>query len=135
MAAVVENLPTDVGLALDLLVGAGAAYASAVRANRILSSAAAYLHGVCVAVLVQAIAFTALVLVSQQSQGPTVLEWGPFRFVSVLPQTIFWGPRFALGILTRPVLGSAPALALLMLLLASLALFLAAPRWLRRSLT
>lgn len=52
MAVLVEDLPTGLGVAIDLLLGAGAAYASVIRGNRILSSAAAYVHGVCVAVLV-----------------------------------------------------------------------------------
>ena len=56
MDALVDELPAEIGVVLDLLIGAANAYASVVRANRVLSSAASYLHGVCVAVLVQAIA-------------------------------------------------------------------------------
>src|SRR5260370_9764292 len=92
MAALVDDMPADFGVALDLLVGAGAAYAMAVRANRILSSAAAYLHGVCVAVLLQAIAFVTLVLVSQQSQGPMIIQLAPIPFGSVVPHSVFTVP-------------------------------------------
>src|SRR5258708_25533681 len=85
MAAVVDHFPAGIGVAVDLLVGAGAAYAAAIRANRILSSAAAYLHGVCVAFLLQAIAFVGLVLISEQSHAPSLFEIGPIRFASVAP--------------------------------------------------
>jgi hypothetical protein len=134
MTVLVENLRPGVGVALDLLVGAGAAYAAAIRANRILSGAAAYLHGVCVAVLIQAIAFVVLILVSQQSQSPTVIQVGPIPFASVTPLAIWWR-QLASAALTRPVVDTLPLLALLTLLLASFALAVAAPRWLRRRVT
>ena len=133
MAALVGDLPAGVGVALDLLVGAGAAYAMAVRANRILSSAAAYLHGVCVAILLQAIAFVALVLLSQQSHSPLIIQVGPVQFASIVPQPWF-AFRLSPSVLVRVINDSTPALFLLALLLAILALLLAAPRLLRRGL-
>ena len=134
MSALVDDLHPGVGVALDLLAGAGAAYASALRANRVLSSAAAYLHGVCVAVLLQAIAFVGLILVSQQSQGQTIVELGPVRFAAVIPR-IYFGFLLNMSAATavRAAVASLPALTLLMLMVAVLVLVVAAPRLLRRS--
>jgi hypothetical protein len=133
MAALVEDMPAGFGVATDLLVGAGAAYAAAIRGNRILSSAAAYLHGVCAAVLVQAIAFVSLVLVSQRSQGPTIVELGPIQFAMVTPQTAYFLRNLAAVLWTRTITDALPALVLLAILAALLALVLATPGWLRRS--
>jgi hypothetical protein len=133
MAALVDDLPAGVGVALDLLVGAGAAYAMAVRANRILSSAAAYVHGAFVAVLLQAIAFVALVLLSQQSHGPLIIKVGPVQFGSVVPQSVF-AIRALQSALVRVFSDSMPAFALLAMLLVVLAVVLAAPRLVRRGL-
>ncbi len=133
MAALIDDLPADIGVALDLLVGAGAAYAMAVRANRILSSAAAYLHGVCVAVLLQAIAFVTLVLVSQQSQGSMIIQLGPIQFGSVVPQSVFRISELQ-SALVRTVVDSMPAFVLLASLLVIFVLVVAAPRLVRRSL-
>jgi hypothetical protein len=133
VSALVEDLRPGVGVALDLLIGAGAAYASVIRANRILSSAAAYLHGICVAVLVQAIVFVSLILVSQRSQGQTVVELGPLRFAAIVPriQIGWWLQLSETG--ARAVVGSLPALGLLMLMVAVLVVVVAVPRLLRRS--
>jgi len=49
LEALVDDLPGRTGVAFDLLLGAAMAYAAVIRGNRILSSAGAYLHGVCVA--------------------------------------------------------------------------------------
>jgi hypothetical protein len=134
MSDLVEQLPSGPGVALDLLIGAGAAYARAIHDNRILSSAASYLHGVCVAVLVQAIAFVTLILFSQQSHGTFTIQLGPFPFVSVAP-AVYWGGRLlSLAGVASPVLGSLPALALLLPLVAALVLIVAGPRWVRRRL-
>lgn len=131
MAVLVEDLPAGVGVAVDLLVGAAAAYASAIRGNRILSSMAAYLHGVCVAVLLQAIAFVGLVLISQRSQSQTIVELGPIRFASVMPLFDYGFYLSLSATAARAIAGSIPALGLLMLLVAVLALVAIAPRWLR----
>lgn len=133
MAALVSDLPAGVSVALDLLVGAGAAYAMAVRANRILSSAAAYLHGVCVAVILQAIAFVALVLLSQQSHGPLIVQVGPVEFGSVAPQSVFRIGALQ-SALVQVFTDSMPAFVLLALLLLVLALVLMGPRLVRRGL-
>lgn len=133
MSDLVEQLPSGLGVALDLLIGAGAAYVSAIRDNRILSSAASYLHGVCVAVLVQAIGFVTLILFSQQSHGSLTIVLGPFPLVSITP-AIYWG-RLLLGALAlHPALESLPAEALLLPLVAALLLLVAGPRWVRRRL-
>jgi hypothetical protein len=130
MDALVEDLPAEAGVVLDLVVGAAVAYATVVRANRVLTSGAAYLHGVCVAVLLQAIAFVALVLVSQQTQSSTIVDVGPFRFATVVREDFFLLHRFALTVGT--LIDSAPAGVLLMLLVATLGLVIAVPRRLRR---
>jgi hypothetical protein len=137
MDALVEELPSEIGVALDLLIGAAVAYASVVRSNRVLSTAAAYLHGVCVAVLVQAIAFVTLVLVSQQSQRSSIVEIGPFQFATVTqpgllglvePSALFSSQ------IARTLIPSLPAVMVLMLLVATLVLVLAGPRWVGRSI-
>jgi hypothetical protein len=134
MSELVEQLPSGPGVALDLLIGAGAAYVSAIRANRILSSAASYLHGVCVAVLVQAIAFVTLILFSQQSHGAITIALGPFPFVSVAP-AIYLGRGLLAAQTVLIGIGSLTALALLLPLVAALVLLVAGPRWVARRLT
>jgi hypothetical protein len=134
MSDLVEQLPSGAGVALDLLIGAAAAYAAAIRRNRILSSAASYLHGVCVAVLVQAIAFVSLILYSQQSRGPFAIALGPFAFVSVAPATYWGGQLQSLIATVQPVLAPLPALALLLALVVALMLLVTGPRWVRRRL-
>lgn len=132
MDALVDELPAGIGVALDLLIGAARAYASVVWGNRVLSSAASYLHGVCVAVLVQAIAFVTLVLISQQSPDPTIVAIGPVHFAEADPGLI--GLHFSLATVTGPIIGSLPTAILLIALLAMLLLVLAGPRWVKRSI-
>jgi hypothetical protein len=134
MDALVDDLPGGVGVALDLLVGAAVAYASIVRDNRVLSTAAAYLHGVCVAALVQAIAFVTLVLVSQQSHGTTVVAVGPLYVVAVIRPVPYLFRDLSALIRAQELAGSLPAAILLMLLIATLVAALAGPRWVRRSI-
>jgi hypothetical protein len=134
MDALVDELPKGIGLALDLISGAAVAYASVVRGNRALSTAAAYLHGVCVAVLVQAIAFVTLVLVSQQSQSPTIVQIGAWQIASVVPQGTFPFRELSAYVRAQALLESLPAVILLVLLVTILALALAGPRWIRRSI-
>jgi hypothetical protein len=134
VAVIVEDLPADFDVAVDLLVGAGAAYASAIRANRILSSSAAYVHGVCVAILLQAIAFVSLVLISQRSASPTTIGLGPFQFASVTPQP-YWGRLLSLSDAAQmAAVVSASALVLLIGLVVALTVVVTAPRLLRRSI-
>ena len=132
MDALVEELPAEAGVVLDLVVGAAVAYATVVRANRVLSTGAAYLHGVCVAVLLQAIAFVTLVLVSQQSQGSTIVDVGLFHFASVVRSDFHLLHRLS-ALIVRTLIDSATAEVLLLLLVATLIFAIVAPRRLRRS--
>jgi len=135
MDALVDELPAEIGVVLDLLIGAASAYASVVRGNRVLSSAASYLHGVCVAVLAQAIAFVTLVLVSQQSQHPSIVAIGPVQFASVAqPRFIELHHGLLASVMVQTIIGSLPAVILLIALLAILTLVLAGPRWVQRSM-
>jgi hypothetical protein len=134
MGALVEELPAEIGVALDLLIGAAIAYASVVRGNRVLSTAAAYLHGVCVAVLVQAIAFVTLVLASQQSHGSTIVEIGPLHIVAVIQPALSPFRKLSASVRAQELAESLPAVILLMLLVAILVVALAGPRWVRRSI-
>jgi hypothetical protein len=133
MDALVDELPGEIGGALDLLIGAASAYVSVVRGNRVLSSAASYLHGVCVAVLVQAIAFVTLVLVSQRSLDPTFVAIGPVRFVVAHPGVIQLHSGLASAV--GPIIESLPAAILLIALLAILLVIVAGPRWVKRSMS
>ena len=132
MDALVEELPGKVGVALDLLIGAASAYATVIRGNRVLSSAASYLHGVTVAVLVQAIAFVTLVLVTQRSADQITVAIGPIQFAFTDPGLI----RLHSSLLSAigPAIGSLSTPVLLIALLAILVLVLAGPRWVKRSL-
>ena len=133
MDALVDDLPGGVGVAVDLLVGAAIAYASVVRGNRFLSTAAAYLHGVSVAILVQAIAFVTLVLVSQQSQRTTVVEVGSMYVVAVIRPVPSLFRELPALVRAQELAESLPAVILLVLLVAVLVLALVGPRWVRRS--
>lgn len=135
MEVLVEATPGGLGIALDLLTGAAVAYRDVIRANRILSSAGAYLHGICVAVLLQAIVFVTLVLVGQGSGEPTNLSAGPFVFATV----VGIGPRSLDGFraLGEQVMWMAmrrswiPEAVVLAGLLGLLALVVATPRFVR----
>jgi len=133
LEGLVREMPDRAGTTLDLLVGAAIAYRDVVRANRILSAAGAYLHGLCVAVLVQAIAFVSLVMVAQGRSDATDLRLGPFDLATFIPPPL---PATATD-LEPAILFRAAADAWLAetLLLAALALMLAAvltaPRLLR----
>ena len=81
----VQDMPGRMGTALDLLVGAAIAYRDVIRANRILSAAAAYLHGLCVAVLLQAIVFVSLIMAAQGRADATVFGIGPVALATFIP--------------------------------------------------
>ena len=134
MDALVDELPAEIGVVLDLLIGAASAYASVFRSNRVLSSAASYLHGACVAVLAQAIAFVTLVLVSQQSQHPTIVAIGPVQFASIAQPGLIELHGLLASAMVQTIIGSLPAVILLIALLAILTLALAGPRWVLRSM-
>lgn len=134
MEDLVDELPSDLGVTLDLLIGAARAYAAVVAGNRVLSAAAAYVQGVCAAVLVQAIAFVTLILISQQTAGETRVQAGPFLLATVVRPFFLHG-----GIRTLPAVvltqGLAPewlpGLVLLAALAVALAIVVAAPRLVR----
>ena len=137
MEVLVDELPSRTGVALDLLLGAAMAYAFVIRGNRILSAAGAYLHGVCVAVLLQAIGFVLLILYSERWPGGvnTDAALGPFHFAAVMWPIDFFGPRsLTQAQLTRWLpLDWLPAIGLLVVLVATLVVVMTAPRLLRTS--
>lgn len=127
MEVLLEEVPDEIGVGLDLVLGAGAAYAAVIRGNRILSAAGSYLNGVCVAVLVQAIAFVTFVLVAETSRNSfSAVDVGTVRVIAYLHPYLF-------GL--RPLTASMalqldwlPAAVLLAVLLGALAFLLTAPR-------
>ncbi len=134
MEVLVEDMPGRLGVALDLLIGAAVAYRDVIRRDRILSAGGAYLHGVCVAVLVQAIAFVSLILAGQRSPDPTNLHAGPFYLATVVGIQPWSGDE--LGEQAAVMLGSTSApwlleIGLLVFLVFGLMVVLATPRLLR----
>ena len=87
----VQEMPARMGTALDLLVGAAIAYRDVIRANRILSAAGAYLHGLCVAVLLQAIVFVSLIMAAQSHAVATVFGIGPVGLATFVPAVRYRG--------------------------------------------
>src|SRR5205814_8315919 len=83
MEVLLDDLPREAGVGLDLVLGAGTAYAAVIRGNRILASAGAFLHGVCVAVLLQAIAFVTFILFGLSSNLAADAWFGPFHIDSI----------------------------------------------------
>jgi hypothetical protein len=129
MEILLEQLPGEIGVGLDLLLGAAAAYATVVRGNRLLSAAGAYLHGLCVAVLLQAIAFVSFILIAQRSTSSTYIDFGNVRFGAyVRPSFLFYGSASLIQNLNLDWL---PSAIILLTLVAGLALVLAAPRLMR----
>lgn len=84
MDALLDEIPAGPGVALDLLLGAASAYGDVIHANRILSALGAYIHGICVAVLLQATALVGLILVAQGSNNPTEAWLGPVHLGTVM---------------------------------------------------
>ena len=134
MDALVDELPAEIGVVLDLLIGAARAYASVVRGNRVLSSAASYLHAVCVAVLVQAIGFVTLVLVSQKSQQSTIVAIDQVQFASVAQPGLIELHGLLASVTVQAIIGSLPAVILLIALPAMLTVVLAGPRMVHRAM-
>ena len=132
MEVLLDETPANVGLGLDLVLGAASAYATLIRGNRILSAAGSFLHGVCVAVLLQGIIFVSFILYAARSgANPVLVELGPVRLAT-------FARPFLLGqTQLLPALGLTPAtdflasLALLVTLVAALVLVVASPRLLR----
>ena len=130
MEVLLDDMPRQTGVGLDLVLGAGAAYAAVIRGNRILASAGAFLHGVCVAVLLQAIAFVTFILFGLSSNLAADAWFGPFHIASFeRSQLLFNGlePLFR----NNRTVEWLPAAAILVVLLGSLVLLVVAPRLLR----
>jgi len=127
MEVLLEDLRGESGVFLDLAVGAVIAYATVVRGNRFLNTAAAFVHGVCVAVLLQAIGFVVLVLAGNNAAGVALpIGLGPIHIAT------FWRSTALLGLEVAPLLSASAvgltALAMLAVLMVALATFLAVPR-------
>jgi ABC-type transporter Mla maintaining outer membrane lipid asymmetry permease subunit MlaE len=131
MEDLLDRLPSRPAMAIDLLFGAARVYVDVIRADRLLSTAGAFVHGASVAVLLQAIAFLALVLIAQGLNKPADIHLGPFHLVTVGPLLIREFNPYLLhvsalhGWMSSP--GIAPA-ALMAALLAALVIVLASPR-------
>ena len=134
LEVLVDEMPAKAGIALDLLIGAAVAYRDIIRANRVLNAAGAYLHGLCVAVLVQAIVFVSMVLAGQHATNPIDFRIGLLNFVTVQgPNYIRLGPReLSADVWVQTIaLPIAADLLLLAALGAALTLVLATPRMVR----
>lgn len=133
MEALLEDMPGQIGVGLDLVWGAAAAYAAVIRGNRVLSAAGAYLHGVTVAVLLQAIAFVVFVLYAEHSGLPTALNLGSVHFALFYVPWLFEIRSNALSSMLAgwPTLMLLPELGLLAVLFAVLVAVVAAPRLIR----
>ena len=136
--AELEALADDVGPgiagSLDLVLGAAAAYAAVVRGNRVLAAAGAFLHGLSVAVLVQAIVFVSILLVATRSASATI-SIGPFPIINVaflgnLLAQHELAPSTVLALVGPP--GLMPYAAVLAVLAFALGVVLAAPGLVRR---
>jgi hypothetical protein len=131
MEVLLEDVPGEIGVGLDLVLGAGSAYAAVIRGNRILSAAGAYLHGVCVAVLVQAIAFVAFVLVAETSRhSTTAVQIGPIALIAYTHPYVF-GSLLSEAASVALALDWLPTALLLAVLLGALAFLVTAPRLVR----
>ena len=134
LETLIHETPGRAGVALDLLVGAAIAYRDVIRGNRVLSASGAYLHGVCVAVLLQAILFLSLVFVGQRSTALTDLSFGPIDLVTFQPPVFFGGLTNRLAsevVVQKVILPLITEVVLLAALLAALAFVLAIPRLVR----
>jgi hypothetical protein len=129
MEDLVDHLPSRPSVAVDLLFGATAAYIDVVRGNRILSTAGAFVHGACVAILLQAIGFVVLVLVGQGSKEPTDFHLGPFHLVTIDPLVRQFNPNLLnLSAAADRMSAAATSIELLSALVAALVIVLASPR-------
>lgn len=134
MEALLEDVPDRLGVALDLLVGAAVVYRDAIRANRFLSACGAYLHGICVAVLLQAIGFVSIILFAQSAGGQAEVHIGPIAIATVF-SGVYHGDvlrSLAPELWINYALDWVRALVLLLTLVAALTLVMATPRLVRR---
>ena len=127
MEVLLEDLGGETGVFLDLAVGAVIAYAAVVRGNRVLTTAAAFLHGVCVAVLLQAIAFVILVLAGNHGAGILLpVGFGPVHIATFWRSTALFGLEARLSLPAAGV--GLTASAMLAALVVALAALLLVPR-------
>jgi hypothetical protein len=135
LEVLVKDMPGRLGTGLDLLAGAAIAYRDVIRSNRILSAAGAYLHGLCVAILLQAIPFVSMIMFAQGSADQTVFRVGPVDFATFAPAVRYsrqLSPAlYAQVWVAKFVDAWVPELVLLAVLFSTLAAVLAAPRLLR----
>jgi hypothetical protein len=135
LESLVEEMPGRLGVAVDLIVGAAIAYRDVVGANRVLSAAGAWLHGLCVAVLLQAIVFVSLIMAAQGTASPSDFRVGPADLATYIPAThLRFGNLLSLGdvVWARQLAQTwLPEAALLVALVVALVGVMAAPRALR----
>ena len=135
MEVLVDDMGGRLGVALDLVIGAAVAYRDVIAGNRILAAAGACLHGMCVAVLLQAIGFVSVILVAQRNSDPTEIKIGPFDFATVIPTRYFGFGGLRPGLETLQLqlnVGWPIEATLLIALVLALAIVLASPRLLRK---
>ena len=132
MEVLLEELPTGIGVGLDLVLGAAGAYAAVIRGNRFLSACGAFLHGIWVAVLLQSIAFVTFILVAESSRDTfTTVQVGALRLVTYMRPGPF-GPLLREGAASLALrFDWLPSAALLAALVLALAFVLAMPRLVR----
>jgi hypothetical protein len=97
LEVLIQDMPGHLGTALDLVIGAAIAYRDVVRGNRVLNAAGAYLHGLTVAVLLQAILFVGMILAGQRAPAAADFRLGPFDFATFSTPVSFGEQLRALG--------------------------------------
>jgi len=134
MEELVDELGSRPTVAVDLILGAGRAYAAVIRGNRILSTGGAFLHGLCVTVLVQAIAFVTVILFAQNTSQQTEIQVGPFTIATISrSELLYWhGVQLHSVLAMVAAISWLPAAGLLLALVVALGSVLVAPRWLLR---
>ena len=129
MEALLDDTPEGAGLALDLVAGAAAAYAAVIQRDRILSSAASFVNGICIAGLLQAIAFVVFVMVARGTPAPKELALGPIVLATLwYPGLLNLGLRSLIAV-HGPVQDWVPGAALVAVLAVALYAVLMVPRW------
>ena len=132
MEVLLDEMPGDVGVALDLVLGAAGAYAAVVRGNRVLSAAGSFLNAVCIAVLLQAIAYVLFIMLAHGTPVPKFVALGPIALTAFsYPCLLTLGGSASLlagGAGLEWVSGTA----VLVVLLGALYLVLMVPRWAER---
>jgi hypothetical protein len=129
---VLDQVPASLGTIVDVLIGAAMAYRDLIRANRVLSGAGGYLHGVSLAVLLQAIAFVSLILYAQGSEEQIDISFGALHLARLTVQPPILREALSAVVFKRwPADEWFTATVVLGLLVITLAAVLATPRLLR----